>query len=181
MTLHAEVGYPLHRTSLWSQVYGGTHFIFFDMHPPLWRNSSNAVLNIGRIILILALFPTAALLLGIITEAGMWIKNIAGMNFAFIADTDDWIFDIFLCAYILFIMYYTSIHRDFSAMKAIFIYPALLPATHLFSRGIERIYRSSKTSAVIFDSSIGALALLYVVSSSILICQLAGTVKTIFM
>lgn len=166
------MNYPLHRTSVWSQLYGRTHFIFFDMWPPIWQTDNPVYLKIGRIILALALFPSLALLFGIINEAGMWIKNLVKMGYAFINDTNDWIFDIFFFGYFLFIICYTLKYRDFCAMKAIFVFPALLPTIYLFSKGIDRIYRSNQEITFLFDFIICSLLLLYSVSTSLLIYKL---------
>lgn len=58
--------YPRHRTSVWTQVYARTHSIHFDAWPPAWASSHPLVLNLTRVIFVLALLPTALVLTGIV-------------------------------------------------------------------------------------------------------------------
>ena len=58
--------YPRHRTSVWTQVYARTHSIHFDAWPPAWASSHPPVLNLTRVIFVLALLPKALVLTGIV-------------------------------------------------------------------------------------------------------------------
>ncbi len=164
--------YPLHRTSLWSQLYGRTHFVFFDNWPDSWQTNDTTILNLGRIILVIALIPTFILLLGAAKEATKLFRNIVRGDFSFIVNANDWIFDIFLAGYILFIISYTLNYRDFSSMKAIFVFPALLPFVYLFSKGMDWIYNKFRKLTVFFDLNFCLLFFLYSSSMVFLIRQL---------
>jgi hypothetical protein len=164
--------YPLHRTSLWSQLYGRTHFIFFDFWPPRWQTSNTRILNIGRATLIVALIPTFILLLEIFKAICRRTINIVKSDFKFVAEENDWIFDIFLFGYILFILSYTLIHRDFATMKAIFIFPVLLSVINLFSKGFYHICKQYAKSISVLDLLFGILFILYFLNIIYLIFNL---------
>ena len=167
--------YPLHRESLWTQLYARAHFVYFTGWPPTWQTNSKVIFNMGRIIFILALVPTFILLLGIMREAKKWIVDTVKWKFSFIEKSNDWIFGIFFLLYVLFISTYTFIYRDLSFMKVIYIYPALLPAIYLFTQGVERIDIISKKHEklrVCFNVTFGLLFTLYFLTIAILIRQL---------
>lgn len=164
--------YPLHRTSLWSQLYGRTHFVFFDMWPPSWQTENPIILNIGRTIFVLALLPTLFLVFGVIKEVILWISAIAKCKFDFIQNSNDWIFGIYLFGYLSFIILHTFRYRDFSNMKAIYVFPALLSVIFLFSREIDRIYKVSRRLKIFLNSLFGLLLFFYFLSSAALIYKL---------
>ena len=60
-TNYDATGYPLHQTSLWSQLYGRLHFVHFDRWPRTWQSDSEIVHWIGRAALVLGLVPTGDL------------------------------------------------------------------------------------------------------------------------
>lgn len=167
-----NLNYPLYSTSLWSQLYGSTHFIFFDLWPLRWQTNNTKILNIGRATLIVALIPTFILLLEIFKVICRRTINIVRADFKFVAEENDWIFDIFLFGYILFILSYTLTYRDSGTMKAIFIFPALLSVIHLFSKGFDRICKQYAKSILVLDLFFGILFILYLLNISFLIFHL---------
>jgi hypothetical protein len=56
--------YSLHRTSLWSQLYGRTYFLHFDQWPPSWQDQSLSLRVVGRALFVLGLLPTWLLVWG---------------------------------------------------------------------------------------------------------------------
>ena len=74
-------GYPLHQTSLWSQLYGRLHFVHFDSWPPTWESDSVIVHWIGRAALVLGLVPTTVLLIGLVREGRRSLMVLAGRRF----------------------------------------------------------------------------------------------------
>jgi hypothetical protein len=56
--------FPAHRTSIWSQLYGNFWFAHFAQKPSSHEDLSPETLNIGRIIFILALFPSLLFVIG---------------------------------------------------------------------------------------------------------------------
>jgi len=169
--------YPLHRTSLWSQLYGRTHFVYFDMWPPSWQTKNEIILNIGRFIFILALIPSFVLLLGIIKKVSVWVIAVIKYKFDFIENSNDWVFDIFFIAYTSFIIVLTLMHREFSFMKAIYLFPGILPVVYLFLEGmgcLSRIYDKNIKFRLCFDSIFGLLFFSYFLISISLIYKLSG-------
>ncbi|MBN2119524.1 MAG: glycosyltransferase family 39 protein [Candidatus Omnitrophica bacterium] len=159
--------YPLHRTSLWSQVYGRAHFILFDNWPPSWRIQNKMIIDIGRVIFVLALFPSLILLLGIIKETLACLRSFIKDKFDFLNDTSDWIFCAAFFGYFFFMLLLNFLHRDFSFMKAIYIYPGLLAFIFLFLSGGSYIYTLLKSRPKILfylDSVFGMLFSFYVLT-----------------
>lgn len=164
--------YPLHRTSLWSQLHGRAHFIFFSMWPPTWQTENAIILNMGRVILALALIPALFLLVPVFRRIGAWFNAIIRNRFDFIINSNDWIFDVFFLAYICSLICYTLSYREFNTMKAIYIFPALLSAVFLFSSEIERVYKH-KRLVVLLSLFFGLLLVLYILNITCLILKLS--------
>ena len=147
-TAYGNVWFPLHRTSLWSHMYGSAHFIYFDICPVGWRTTNALILNAGRAIFILALFPTIFLLRGLIA----------------MLRRDGRILSVFFFGYISFIILYTLRMRDFGTMKAIFVFPAILPIAGLISEGASAVYKAfegKRSVVLIFDLALSLLFTLY--------------------
>jgi hypothetical protein len=173
--------YPQHRTSLWSQLYGRTHFAHFDAWPPSWQLpqgrwqwATHLVWNLGRLIFVCALFPTILLL------AAMWRRIVAAILSVIRAQPSslqlgEWLLDLSVFGYIAFIVAYSLQYRDFSVMKAIFIYPGLLGFLILFARECDRFYtwcNNNKLIRLTADLVFSLLFLLYTGDVVVLITQL---------
>ncbi len=132
------VVYPLHRTSLWSQVYGRAHFGHFAQHPPSWRNTSPLVVTVGRLIFVLALLPTAFLLAGMMRAVlGLMVSGRRRAS-GYGEKLDEELLALAAVGYIAFIIVYTLSYRDFSTMKAEFLFPALLAYMFFFADEADR-------------------------------------------
>jgi hypothetical protein len=120
--------YPIHRRSLWSQVYGRSHFVHFDAWPPSWEQRTPFMEWLGRIVLIVALIPTAILLMGFVWSVR---RSLALVRRIRELDRDD-LRHLFLTmtagGYIAFLVLYTMTYRDFPTMKAEFMLPGILTA-----------------------------------------------------
>lgn len=166
-------GYPLHRTSLWSQLYGKTHFLFFESWPPSWKARSAMMLNLGRVTLILGVIPMAILFGGAFQEARRWWRGCLRDQLGFVTASSDWVFGIFFLGYLLFIVAYTLHHRDCSCMKVLFLFPAMLPAAFLFSEGLAWVYGKLGRGIVLLETAFVLLGVCYVSSCVVLILRLA--------
>ena len=167
--------YHRHQTSLWSQLYGYTHFIYFYMHPGYWKTYNPILINAGRGIFVLALLPTGLFLFGVFNSLRKWLRTLLGKGSLFIVQTSDWIFDVFLFAYFIGIIGYTFLYQGFFAMKAIYVFPALLAATALFSQGLESLFSHqccNKSVRITVQAAFGALFSLYSFSIVSLIIKL---------
>jgi hypothetical protein len=164
-----------HRTSLWSQLYGRTHFVFFDQWPPMWYSVHPAILNLGRLAFLLALLPTMVLLLQLLRNTVGHVKALLGRDGNYFVERHDWIFDLVLWLNLLFIVYLNYLYRDFSWMKSIYIFPALLCATYLLAKGFDSVYNVSRRTNLVV-ANVAALLLAYVLIISALIYKLGAIV-----
>ncbi len=168
--------FPLHRTSLWTNLYGRANSTHFDMWPQSWSIRSRKVLNLGRAIFIFALVPALIFLIGLIkgikNAAGIFIKRERSPNLL----SEGLVFDIFLWGYLFFIIALTLVLRDSSAMKVIYIYPALLPFVVMFIRGyriFEKIGAKYPVFIFVVDLFFPILCVLYSADVLSLIMQLS--------
>jgi hypothetical protein len=130
--------YALHRTSLWSQLYGRAHLIHFAQHPPSWRNTSSLVVTVSRLILVLALLPTAFLLVGMLRAVAQ-VMTPAWKRASPRRETlDQELLAFTAVGFVAFIVVYSLRYRDFSTMKAEFLFPGLLAYVLLFADEVAR-------------------------------------------
>jgi hypothetical protein len=174
--------YPLHRTSLWSQLYGRAHFARFDAWPPSWqlpsdsgRWSTSLMWTLGRLIFLCALFPTILLIVAIgrrSVAALQWLTKAKSSQ----PQLQDWLLDLAVFGYMAFIVAYSLRLRDYSAMKAVFIFPGLLGFLTLFVRESDEFYKKhcQKTSVrLAADTLMVTLPLFYTADVIALIGQLS--------
>jgi hypothetical protein len=159
--------YPLHRTSLWSQLYGRYNFSFFDQWP--WQNTSFSVLALGRLLLLFGLIPTALMLLGWAIQ----IKTILNIRHNWrkvIICSSDWICLLQSFAFLLFIIVFTMDYRSFEAMKDIYLLPAFLSFVRAFQLGIKFAYGLIGNAILkkFCNAALWVLVILYITNSIIL-------------
>jgi 4-amino-4-deoxy-L-arabinose transferase-like glycosyltransferase len=117
---------PLHRTSLFSQLYGKLNFVQFVAFPAAWQTNDPIIMNIGRVIFVLALVPLFIFLNGLITH----IKKILDKD-------SEKIFLILFLAEVCFIIYLTLAYRDYQMSKVIYLMPAGLAFIKIFCDGFN--------------------------------------------
>lgn len=173
--------FPRHRTSLWSQLYGRAHLAQFDAWPPAWRlarpgeaGARVAVWGLGRATFLAALLPTALLVAGLFRRVGLLTRSLWRKNER--PPAEEWLLDAAAWGYLAFIALYALRVPDFSVMKPIFIFPALLAYADRWAEGYDRL--GSVTAGrpalrLAVDSSIGLLLILYAAGLVILIGHLA--------
>lgn len=125
------------RTSLWTLLYGRSHSIHFNNYPLSWSTADEKGFTLTRAIFILALLPTFLLLLGLLLETLVILKSIFKRDNALASAAHYGLASITFVGYICFIILYALLYRDFSVMKVIFIYPALLCFPVFFLRAGE--------------------------------------------
>ncbi|MFN8416521.1 MAG: glycosyltransferase family 39 protein [Cytophagaceae bacterium] len=131
-------GYPLHRTSHWSQLYGRTFFAHFDQWPPAWQSQHRNIVFAGRVLLTLAILPLILFLSGIYQslKTGLLALKNKTLNTYLVTEG---IFIIGTIAFLAASVKYSMDYRDFSAMKSIYIFPGLLLYIYLLIRGVNQI------------------------------------------
>ncbi len=165
---------PRLRTSFWTLLYGLSHSIHFSRWPPSWGSDHWMVLNLTRMILMLAVIPTAVLLLG----AGVVVRRCLS-----IITDNHWVesspFDItaFVAAggYLAFMLLYTFQYRAYVVIKAIFFFPALVSLAYCFAEGACLVVTRqsfSPAGKMMFASAVIGLCLLYAVDVGILVLRL---------
>ena len=132
-------GYPLHQTSLWSQLYGRLHFVHFDRWPRTWQSDSEIVHWIGRAALVLGLVPTAVLLIGLVREGRRSLMVLAGRAPSVPAAGAAGALLLTIAAFgsLGFSIVYALTMRDFGFMKAIYVFSCLLGFAWCFAQGCE--------------------------------------------
>jgi hypothetical protein len=137
--------------------------VHFDNWPYTWQPVDASNYPLSRAIYILALIPTLLMLFGAILEFGSIIKALIKRDNAISAKSDHGLFIITFAGYVAFVALYALLYRDFSYMKAIFVYPAILGFPVFFIRGvrfvIDRIKKPSPWAGV---ASLAWMLLLFV-------------------
>ena len=131
--------YPASRTSLWTQLYGRANSVHFDNWPASWYTSGDQGFTLSRAIYILALLPTLLLLMGAAMETFLALKSIIKRDPGLAAATHFGLTALTFIGFMLFIILYALEYRDFSVMKAIFLYPAMITFPLLFVRAGEML------------------------------------------
>ncbi len=162
--------YPLHRTSLWSQLYGRTFFMHFDQHPPTWQSKNNLLLNVGRVLLALGIIPAFVFILGFINVSLTFLKNIFTNTKQYLQAENNWIHLVFVIGYTLFIVKYSRDFPDFSIMKSLFLFPAIPSFIKIFTEGLTSIKNDKFKKAVY--AAILIIILLSIFDIGFLIAQL---------
>jgi hypothetical protein len=167
---------PLHRTSLWAQLYGGANFAHFDQWPESWQTYNPIVENVGRCIMVLAILPTLA---GMFYFIFYLSRNVPRLLFHAKYEEEPWIHTLVLLGYILFIMLYSWEIRDFSTMKPIYIFPALISIVFFMANGLDAIVSWIKKDWIrsIMQCALGGLVFFYIVDIGFLILQLAHHIQ----
>jgi hypothetical protein len=163
---------PAHRVSLWAQLYGSANFAHFPEWPTSWQVYWPLILNIGRCIFVLALFPTGA---GALCFIIIWIRKLLDLIFRGRFEEESWVHILLLTGYLAFVVIYTWEYRDFTTMKAIFILPALISIVFFVAKGLEACFNRLQSAAMHFlmQAGLGILVILYIMDISYLILQLA--------
>jgi hypothetical protein len=166
---------PRHRTSLWTQLYGRANSLHFAQFPPSWRNKSLLVLTVGRLEFVLALLPTALLLSGMFMASKRLIRPARDRRFDDRPRLIELLFVLTALGYVAFVVQYTVRYRDFSTMKAEFLFPGLLAYACIFGDELQRAAewsaRRPRLRTVACGALIAVLAL-YVLDAAILAVQL---------
>lgn len=142
-------GYPLHRTSHWSQLYGRTFFAHFDQWPPDWQSQHRNIVFTGRVLLALSIIPLIVFLWGIFLSIKSFFNELKSKNIS-PSTLFESISLIGVIAFFAASVKYTMDYRDFSAMKSIYIFPALLLFVFFLIRGVNQIKISWIQSLLVF-------------------------------
>jgi hypothetical protein len=166
---------PRHEKSLWSQLYGRTHFVHFDAWPPTWEMRGRAISNLGRAILILALLPTGLFVLGLLRAGGHIIHWLATREQTAAMPPRQLLLYLTTFGYLIFIILFTLRYQRFSTMKAVYIFPGLLGFLAIFVEECEwwhRRWRQRPLVHTLVAAAFVSLFILYTADSAVLLLQL---------
>ena len=168
--------YPKHRTSVWSQLYGRAHFLYFDNWPSKhWQSTDPRMMNLGRISLTLALIPTIALLFGWWKDFRYSISLFFRRKWKIFRHNQEWLFHIFIIGFMLFIILFTARGRDYSFMKVIYLFPMTLAVLIPMMKGWEYVFvflQKNKILLLVFYSLLAILFISYIIPVLDLISKL---------
>ncbi|MEW6366960.1 MAG: hypothetical protein AB1714_20215 [Acidobacteriota bacterium] len=168
---------PRHRSSLWSQLYGRTHFVHFDQFPLSWADRSRFVMGLGSAILGLALLHLFLMLVGFADGAVRAGKGVLDRGLAHLSQDFSWVMPLFLMLFAIGMLKFTYGNRDYSAMKAIYVFPAMPAFLWCFAEGCQwAVLRIAGSPRVMFCFYLWFMILiaLYAVDVTYLISQLVG-------
>jgi hypothetical protein len=140
--------YPIHRTSLWSQLYGRTMFLHFDQWPPAWQTMDRFIIEVGRILILLGIIPLFLFLFGTTRQIYLFLRGIFTNGAKFLKSETHFLHTATAAAFLLSAVFYSYNYRDFSSMKSIYIFPGMLSYIKLMSQGCASI-RNKKAFNII--------------------------------
>jgi hypothetical protein len=164
--------YPRHRTSYWSSLYGTGHSIHYDFWPATWATRHEAVRWLLRFIFVVALLPTALLLAGVVRDVSQTIAALFRPERDALLGSNA-LFALAAVGYLGFGLLYAYLYRDFGAMKAVYLYPAVATVAFFFARELQRL--DATGAPLLRRAAFGtgwALCACYVLEATILIGQL---------
>jgi hypothetical protein len=136
---------PAHRESLWSQVYGKMFFLRFDRG--IWYSFDPRSLWLGRVCLLLALLPLAALGIGAAQVTVSTIRGVTAHGRRWLIEYLDWQHVVYagvmMASLAAVIVAYHRLATAFLWMKAVYLLPGILSFFALFLLGLERAWRRS--------------------------------------
>jgi hypothetical protein len=148
--------YPMHRTSVWSQLYGRTAFLHFDQWPPTWQTVDPFIVFVGRVLIILGLIPLLLFLRGLFGGVFLFLKNVLKNGKTYLESENDYLHLGITLALFAATLKYSYDVRDFSAMKSIYIFPGFISFIKLITDG----YASVKFRMVTKIINIGLLIII---------------------
>jgi hypothetical protein len=135
--------YPLHRESLWSQLYAKTFFLRFDQGK--WTNWDPKLMSLGRLCLVLGALPFVALLVGTAELLRSVWRGVSVHGARWFAENHEWQHAVYagalLAAMIALVIRYHRLWILFTWMRPHYLFPAILPFYKLFLDGLEVLWR----------------------------------------
>jgi hypothetical protein len=171
ISTESKTDFPIHRTSLWAQLYGQMNFAHFSEWPWSWATNTPFILWLGRCIFVLALFPTllavAWFLITTLSETHTFIRKRT-------LSDESLLHILLIVGYFIFIFIYTWVIRDFATMKPIFVMPAILSMAFFLAGALDRAFQLIHNRIFLWTmhGALGALTLLFWVDIFSLILHL---------
>ncbi|OQY69333.1 MAG: hypothetical protein B6D46_00355 [Polyangiaceae bacterium UTPRO1] len=166
--------FPLHRTSVWSQVYGRLSSIRFDDYLETWRPLSAAPTNLARAALVLGLFPAALLALGVATAVARAAASPRRVR------PHEWLIGMAAAGSTAFLIALALRYRDYTFFKPILAFGGLAAFAALFARGYDSLGAAAgrRWSAYAGSILLAALVLAYALDDTLLAAQLFASCRS---
>ena len=164
----------MHRSSVWTQLYGRLHCVQFDYHPSSWRTQSDFVKNLNRVIFVIAIGWMVVAFLGVAKRFLVLAKGLRNRGTHYLASGDKYFHFLVVVGYVAFIVYFTYSYRDFAAMKTIYMFPGLLSFAVMLQEGVRLVLRAlgrheNRIGVVAFILASLFLCVLYTLNVELLI------------
>lgn len=164
---------PENRYNFWAQIWGRHASTRFDDYPGTWQSHSPFVFILVRISILLQLIVALFLVTGVVCQI-----RAAWLNFRAKALPENWFPQLVLllgaAGILLLVIKLNLSYRNYFTMKAIYLYPALLPAAWFIATGGEVWERLQPKLVKFFLPALAFLALIGVVDSTLLANDLAN-------
>jgi hypothetical protein len=157
----AAAPYPLHKTSLWSQLFARTYVLHFEQWPPSWKSQARAVLTLDRMLLVLGLVPTCILFVGL-TRLEWTLQD----------RTERLVCVLFVGAMLAFSIAYSYRYRDVAVMKVVFVLPAVLAFLRFYLDGLRSVLAYPTLRTIVFSTHTAMLTL-WIAEAIFLVARLA--------
>jgi hypothetical protein len=163
--------YPAHRTSFWTLLFAHGHSVHFDNWPPTWAASGADDFPLTRAILLLALFPSLMILLGAGMSLWEFLSALLKRSADALREMDYGLLAVSFWSYIAFLILYSMLYRDFSLIKTIYAYPALLSFVFFFIQA-GKTFAAKKWFNIPLALITAVLVLLYIIDITSMTVQL---------
>jgi hypothetical protein len=167
------------RTSLWTQVFARSHFVFFEQWPLQWYDTDPLVVYEGRAIFIAGWITTGIMLFGV----AFALNDIFGRRRGGAAWPALWSESgaaiVLMGALVMALVTFTYEYRHEGTMKPLYLYPAILCAVWAFARGatgLRKLVQRWRGDARTFDRF---LATSVIVVCALYVGQLATLIQSI--
>ncbi len=138
-----------HLTSHFSQIYGRTHYLYFENWPKEWRTTSPAMITVGRVVLAVAILPSLVLLLGLGSMFYIVFRDLRHKRWKTLGEDDSWVILLFVTGYLLFSVCFSLFGRVHVFMKDIYLLPGVLCMLPVLCVGHTLFFKMIKNKALI--------------------------------
>lgn len=138
-----------HLTSHFSQIYGRTHYLYFENWPIEWRTSSPVMVKVGSVVLALAVLPSLVLLMGLGLMFYNMFQDLFRKRWKTLGEDDTWVILLFVTGYLLFSVCFSLFGRMHVFMKDIYLLPGVLCMLPVLCVGHTLFFKLIKNKALI--------------------------------
>ena len=162
-------------TSLPSQMYGRTHFLYFDNWPEGWQTKNQNILKVGSMTIAMGIVPTLLTFFGILTLVFYILKALINKNWDRLKTDDSWLILLFFFGCLGFSIAFSLFGKNYTFMKVIYILPGVLSVVMPLCIGVDKLLNliKSKYFNYLFNAFIIILIVLYQIPVVDLLMKLA--------